>query len=292
MKITDTSEEIFSAYKDGHFDLDLWGSYMDLCVPGAKDICLSDMRSCIDSGYSWEKDLLPVLESVISSRDKLSEAVSSFRQVTSDLEKKILSRFGRSVDVDIVLYLGLCNGAGWVTEVNGKTSVLLGIEKILELSWCDIDHMNGLILHELGHAYHAQYGKFKEDTSSMPDVFLWKLFTEGVAMVFEQEIAGDASYFHQDKDGWKNWCDTNEKYLFDSFFQDLPSMTYENQRYFGDWVSFEGHTDVGYYLGTKFVRSLMEKASFDEVITYDLDNVRYFYDFFKKNEDEFLKASR
>ena len=149
MKITDTSEEIFSAYKDGHFDLDLWESYMDRCVPGAKDICLSDMRSCIDTGYSWEKDLLPVLENVISSQDKLSEAVASFRQVTSDLEMKILSRFGRSVDVDVVLYLGLCNGAGWVTEVNGKTSVLLGIEKILELSWCDTDHMNGLILHEL-----------------------------------------------------------------------------------------------------------------------------------------------
>ena len=270
MKITDTSEEIFSAYKDGHFDLDLWGSYMERCVPGAKDICLSDMRSCIDSGYSWEEDLLPVLENVLSSRDRLAETVKSFRHVTSGLEEKILARFGHSVDVDIILYLGLCNGAGWVTEVGGKMTVLLGIEKILELNWCDIDHMNGLILHELGHAYHAQYGKFRIETDSLSETFKWKMFTEGVAMVFEQEIIGDPEYFHQDKDGWKDWCDANADYIRESFVQDLPSMTYENQRYFGDWVSFEGHIDVGYYLGAKFVRTLMENASFDEIISYDL----------------------
>ena len=38
------------------------------------------------------------------------------------------------IDVEIVLYLGLCNGAGWVVTIDNKTYCLLGIEKILELN--------------------------------------------------------------------------------------------------------------------------------------------------------------
>ena len=33
-------------------------------------------------------------------------------------------------------------------------------------------------------------------------------------MVFEQEFIGDAEYFHQDRNGWKEWCDKNSVRLF------------------------------------------------------------------------------
>ena len=51
-------------------------------------------------------------------------------------------------------------------------------------------------------------------------------------------------------------------------------MTRENQRYFGDWVNFEGYGDVGYYLGTRFIRFMMETNSFDNIIQYRLDKVK------------------
>lgn len=68
--------------------------------------------------------------------------------------------------------------------IHGRRVILLGIEKIMELNWCDINSMTGLIIHELGHVYQAQYGVMDLQTDSVADQFLWQLFTEGVAMVF------------------------------------------------------------------------------------------------------------
>ena len=85
---------------------------------------------------------------------------NSFCKVTDGLHEKIIESFGKKIDVDIVLYVGLCNAAGWVTTINGKNVILLGIEKIFELNWYDENSMYGLIYHELGHVYHKQYGMF------------------------------------------------------------------------------------------------------------------------------------
>ncbi|MCI5654784.1 MAG: hypothetical protein MR311_11035 [Lachnospiraceae bacterium] len=155
--------------------------------------------------------------------------------------------------LDGILYLGLCNAAGRVTMIHGRRVILLGIEKIMELNWCDINSMTGLIIHELGHVYQAQYGVMDLQTDSVADQFLWQLFTEGVAMVFEQKVMGDPEYFHQGNCEWKNWCRQNIKLIKHSFVNDLKTMTHENQRYFGDWVRFYGYGDTGYYLGTVFV---------------------------------------
>lgn len=280
MNIINTSADIPSFFSEGNFDFEKWKTYMDVHVPGAKALCLHDMEDCIKIGHSWQDDFLPVLNLVAADRPRFEKTVETFQKITDGLDARIIEVFGKTVDTDVILYLGLCNGAGWVTAVDGKTTVLLGIEKIMELNWCNTDDMNGLILHELGHAYHAQYGLFKCDIDSPRDGFIWQLFTEGVAMVFEQEVVGNSEYFHQDKNDWKNWCDENAEHIKCTFDSDLNSMTRENQRYFGDWVSFEGRSDVGYYLGTLFVRYLLRSACFDEVIKYDIHKVKHEYEAF------------
>ena len=285
MNIIDTSKGLLSAYESGNFEIERWKKYADSWIPGAKELCLADMQECLDAGYSWETDYLPVLNGVVKNADKREEAVRLFRKVTGQLEEKILGRFGKTVDADVVMYLGLCNGAGWVTKINERTTVLLGIEKIIELDWCNEDDMNGLIIHEMGHVCQAQHGLFRVKTDNQSDRFLWQLFTEGVAMVFEQEIIGSSDYFHQDKDGWKEWCDRNEGLILKAFLEDLNTMTSETQRYFGDWVRFEGYCDTGYYIGAKFVRYLLNFDSFDRVITYDLRRVK---EEFEKYCDESL----
>lgn len=204
MKIINTCNEILSVYDDGIFDMEKWKIYMDRFVPGAKESCLRDMQECVNAGFSWEQDFMPILNAVAVEKQKREKTVDVFRQVTEHLDEKILNVFHRSVEADVILYLGLCNGAGWVTEVEGRTTILLGIEKIIELDWCDKDMMTALIIHELGHVYQAQYGVFRINTDDLKERFLWQLFTEGVAMVFEQEIAGDPDYFHQDVKGWEN----------------------------------------------------------------------------------------
>ena len=274
MRIIDTSIDFQSVFVDGQFNLDNWKKYIDKWVPGAKEMCLGDMKECIDSGYSWNEDYLPVLNAVYANNEKCKEAVRSFRAVSEHLDEKIINVFGKSVDADIVLYISLCNGAGWVTKIREKTTVLLGIEKITELDWCSKDDMNGLIIHELGHVYQSQYGNLYHKDKSPAEKFLWQLFTEGVAMVFEQEIVGDAEYYHQNKNGWKEWCDQNYELLKSSFCRDMTMMTQENQRYFGDWVRFKGHSDVGYYLGARFVRYLLKDDCFENIINYTFERVQ------------------
>ena len=280
MKVIDLSGDMLSVYTENHFDLEKWKHYMDRSLPGAKELCLADMRATIDAGYSWEKDFLPVLDAVAQNPGKREKAIASFRRVAENLDDRIRARFGRTVDADLVLYLGLCNGAGWVTPVNGKTAVLLGLEKIMELDWVQPEAMTGLIFHELGHVYQEQYGVLRRELSSLPDQLLWQLFTEGVAMVFEQELAGDPGHFHQYNADWKRWCDAHAELILQSFRDDLPGMTHENQRYFGDWVRFHGHGDTGYYLGARFVRFLLHDNSFDRIIRYGIREVRDGFDRF------------
>lgn len=280
MNIINTYTEIESVFDIEHFNIEKWKAYIDKCVPGAKELCIDDMQECFDSGYSWQKDFLPVLDYVKENSAMCKEAINSFQTVTSNLDERITQIFNRTVHANVILYIGLCNGAGWVTEINGITSVLLGLEKILELGWVSIDDMTGLIVHELGHVYQSQYGVLHEETDNFADKYLWQLFTEGVAMVFEQKVVGKDEYFHQDKNGWKNWCDCNKEMIKQSFFEDLMIMTNKNQRYFGDWVRFEGYADVGYYLGTMFVRFLLQNDEFDNVIKYSLCKVKDEYNRF------------
>ena len=67
---------------------------------------------------------------------------------------KYRTAFENGVETDIILYLGLCNGAGWATSLDGRDAVLLGIEKIIELNWQDESAMQALIFHEIGHIWH------------------------------------------------------------------------------------------------------------------------------------------
>ena len=274
MNITDTSAQIPGVFVLGRFDIEKWKSYIDASVPGAKELCLDDMQETVSAGYSWQEHFLPVLNAVAQDTVRREKAVGSFHRITERLDEKITERFRKTVDVDLILYLGLCNGAGWVTSVSGKRCVLLGIEKIMELDWCDTGAMTGLIVHELGHVYQDQYGVLDRKPGSVPDQFLWQLFTEGIAMVFEQEIVGDPGYFHQDRQGWKQWCDGHAELIRQSFDRDMKTMTQETQRYFGDWVSFEGYPDTGYYLGARFIRFLLENDAFDRLILYSVREVK------------------
>ena len=274
MNIFDATKNMLDAYKKGQFNIDNWKTYIDSNMHQIKDLCLDDVHECIKAGLSWEDDYLPVLNAVYQNIDKCDEIRNTFYKITNNLNDVIYKKFNKTLDVDIILYLGLCNGAGWVTKVNGRTTVLLGIEKILELNWGGIDAMNGLILHELGHAYQEQYGILHREFDSLKNHFLWQLFTEGIAMVFEQQLVGDKNYYHQDINGWKDWCSKYRKLIRESFNNDLDTMTEGNQCYFGDWVRFEGYGDTGYYLGAQFVRYILRYDSFDNLISYDIKEVK------------------
>lgn len=283
MKIIDTYPHMPAAYDGAAFCFERWKAYIDAALPGIASSMISDTEKSLKTGrFSWEKDYLPVLNAVMADGKLREEAHDSFCRVTKDLEHTVYVQFGRHLDVDIVFYLGLCNAAGWVTKYQGQRAVLLGIEKIMELNWCGEDDMRGLIYHELGHIYQEQYGILERTFERNADSFLWQLFIEGIAMYFEQALVGDTGYYHQDRDGWKRWCDAHWEEIKADFYDDLKTMTFADQRYFGDWVNYNGHGDVGYYLGCRFIHYILSMYELDEIIRFNIDTVTQLFKQFIK----------
>ena len=281
MRIIDTYPDIPAAFENGAFSPARWRDYIDRTLPGVRPLLEADAKQTLAEGpFTWEKDYLPVLNAVIRDGPLRERAHRAFRLVTEGLEQSIPAKFGKTLDVDLIFYLGLCSGAGWVTAVGGRRTVLLGLEKIMELNWCSQDDMRGLVWHELGHVYQDQYGVLERHFDRAADQFLWQLFTEGVAMVFEQTLADDAGYYHQDKDGWKAWCDEHFEDIKADFHRDLDSITSADQRWFGDWVRYRGHGDVGYYLGCRFVRYILTMVPFDDILRFDIPDVSRLFEQF------------
>ena len=92
-------------------------------------------------------------------------------------------------------------------------------------------------------------------------------------MAFEQTLVGSPDYYHQDKSGWKDWCKSNFAAILSDFRSDLPTMTRNTQRYFGDWVSYRGYGDVGYYLGGRWIRFLLEHHTLAELVTWEYPRI-------------------
>lgn len=273
IKTIDTYSQIDTLFDNGKFNTEKWELYINSIYDECADIFKNDLRYYLDSGnYVYEKDILPIINAVYKN-PQLQALHSSLCNIAADLNDKILDCFGCELNVDIVLYMGLCNAAGWVTAINGRDVVLLGIEKILELNWCDVPSMYGLVYHELGHIYHRQYGVFHQWSDNNCQNFVWQLFSEGIAMYFEQVLVNDDNFYHQNKNGWLEWCDNNYEKILADFYSDLPTMTKSNQKYFGDWVKYHGKGDVGYYLGTKFVRQLCDKYDIKQLINMNIGEI-------------------
>lgn len=271
--IFDTYLQIDTLFENEMFHRDKWVLYINSIYDNSANIFINDLQECLDNGnYVYERDVLPIINAV-HRHPALATLHASFCKVTDDLNHKVIECFGHELDIDIVLYIGLCNAAGWVTNINNRDVILLGIEKILELNWYDEHSMCGLIYHELGHVYHKQWGAFNQYSDNNSRNFVWQLFTEGIAMYFEQALVKNFNYYHQDKNGWLEWCDNHFQQILADFYNDLPTMTKSNQKYFGDWVSYNGRGDVGYYLGTKFVQQLCSEYDFEQLIKEKIDDI-------------------
>jgi len=154
MQIVDTYCKIKQCFPGGRFDKCSWKKYAQEISPYIINKVENDVKN-----YDYEKDILPILQSLIQNEDKFTLAHNSFVNVTNNLSDKISEKLGIELNVFIIFYLGLCNGAGWATTLGENSTVLLGVEKIVELSWYDKRNMIALIYHELGHIWHFQVRK-------------------------------------------------------------------------------------------------------------------------------------
>jgi hypothetical protein len=269
MKIIDTYDDVLNLFQksNDHFNKSTWKEYAEAISKGLSEKCLSDSDI-----YNFENDVLPIIETALNSKEKLEKLHSSFLLATKELKERFEKVFGIDISVDIILYLGLCNGAGWVTKLNGVPTILLGIEKIIELDWVDDNSMTALIYHEIGHIWHDVAGVLYHDKNSISEKSLWQLYQEGIAMYCEQLLIGDFSYYHQDKYGWLGWCSKNMKDLFIEYKKRVDKNE-STQDFFGDWCNYLGYSDVGYYLGCELIKNLSSKHSLAKLANLEIDDI-------------------
>lgn len=256
MEILDTYKDILNTFPTSQFALETWRKYALTISPSLPEVILKD-----SSKYNFNKEILPVIKNALAKRNQLEKLHTNYISVTKNLEKDIFDKFNTKLDVNIILYLGLCNGAGWYTKVDNKRVVLLGIEKIIELGWIDITYLEALIYHELGHVWHDIQ---REGMGVVKNSSIFQLYQEGIAMVFEQSMFNSSNYFHQNRDGWLDWCLSNEKEIKKEYLKRINNNE-SVQDFFGDWCNYKGYSDVGYFLGTQFVRYLLKKYPLREI---------------------------
>lgn len=257
MVIINTCDKIKSLFLNG-FDISIWKKYTEEISAELPTKCENDAKD-----YDFKKEILPVLESALNE-EKLDFVSKNFQIVVNTLNANLSKLFDIEPDINIILYLGLCNGAGWATTLDGKHTVLLGIEKIIELDWGDETNMRALILHEIGHLWHKMNGKLYIPDFTKRRKAIQQLYQEGVAMVCEHILCGDDNFWHQDKDGWLDWCRENEPEIKKEYLRRLDERE-SVQDFFGDWCSYNGYSDVGYFLGCRFIEQLMKNHSLKEI---------------------------
>lgn len=132
--------------------------------------------------------------------------------------------------------------------------------------------MLALILHEVGHLWHKLNGNLYIPDFTKRRKAIQQLYQEGVAMVCEHILCGDDNFYHQDKDGWFDWCKKNENEIKREYLRRLEEKE-SVQDFFGDWCSYKGYSDVGYYLGSRFVEHLMKTYSLKQIANLSYRNI-------------------
>ncbi len=257
MKIINSCLKIKSYFSNG-FNMSVWRKYASEISEELPTKCENDAQK-----YDFNNDILPVIKNTLSN-EKIDLVSRNFQTVIDTLNENLSKLFENEPDITIVLYLGLCNGAGWATTLDGKNTVLLGVEKIIELNWGDEINMRALILHEIGHLWHKLNGNLHIPEYTKRRKGIAQLYCEGVAMVCEHILCGDDEFYHQEKDGWLKWCYKNENAIKREYLRRLDEKE-SVQDFFGDWCSYDGHSDVGYFLGCRFVEHLMKIYSLKEI---------------------------
>ena len=70
--------------------------------------------------------------------------------------------------------------------------------------------MQALIFHEIGHIWHKPTGISIPRLGQRAKNSLAQLYQEGLAMVCEHILCQDDRYYHQNQNGWLDWCKENE----------------------------------------------------------------------------------
>ncbi|WP_069650112.1 hypothetical protein [Caloranaerobacter ferrireducens] len=219
------------------------------------------------NGYNWrEIAKSKVFNNTKKDYEKMMQAYNNILQIINGINKKVFDIFNLDLELNIVLYCGLCNSAGWVDRYNGKRAVFYGIDKIAELEWHTIEKLDPLIAHELCHVIHFELrGEDdlpKEVEKNKYNIGIWRIYEEGFAQFYQNKLLG------KDVDSrgkeWLKKCNDKKNDLKKLYEQALKEEE-GTKRFFGDWFKILGVSDAGYFLGAELIKKLDQKYSIKDL---------------------------
>ena len=230
----------------------------------------------INDGYEWENIAKTmVFNKTKENFPKMIEAYENIKIAIDKINYKVERLFNQKLDINIIIYAGLCNSAGWVDEYDNKKAILYGIDKIAELNWHKMSKIDSLVAHELSHVIHFEIreeNNIIDDYEEMSDYGIWRLYVEGFAQFIQNKLIGK----EKDPRGieWINECRKNIKRLKELYLKALYDKEKGTKDFFGDWHKVLEISDVGYYLGQDFIENLNEKYDIYEIVLLELKDVK------------------
>ena len=198
--------------------------------------------------------------------------------IIGPIEDQARGALGFTGQVTYVLYVGIGNGAGWVTTYAGKPAVLLGLEGIVDSGFNAPATLEGLVAHELGHVVHfawRQQASLKQaglkqaglKQAGLKQAGLkpgsgpwWQLYEEGFAQRTEHDILARESWHMRSAssaDDWLAWCLENRAWLAAEFLR-VAGAGESVRPFFGSWYDIRGRKQTGYYLGHEVITYLAD----------------------------------
>jgi hypothetical protein len=262
--------------------LSYWEKYANTPVPKQIDgwvkeymnqwpeLLLKQRKDYADLGEDWEhiarEKVFPFLPDRI---ELMKEAHANLTANLVSIHEKAQHEFELpELDILYTIYVGLGNGAGWLTSLKGTQAILFGLEMIAECGWTDPGLIRGLIAHEVGHATHGILrGDPELNQQKGP---WWQLYTEGFAQHCEHILMGRNSW-HEGKglndESWLEWCTNNRGMLAARFIKDVDNEE-DIRPFFGSWYDIQGYRQCGYYLGHEVVLNLEHRMDITEIATF------------------------
>lgn len=241
--------------------IDLWEKYYINKYPELEKKCKEDYDF---SGYKW-KDIAQnmVFNRTKDDFSKMKEAYNNILLMMNSVNEKVKNIFGLNLDINIVLYAGLCNSAGWVDYYEDKRAVLFGIDKIAELNWHTSEKLEPLVAHELCHVIHFQLRGEDNLSDSVErnnyNIGIWRIYEEGFAQFYQNKFL----LTENDCRGaeWTEKCNSNKNELKKLYLRALLDEQTGIRNFFGDWFEILGISDTGYFLGAELIKELDKKHS-------------------------------
>ncbi len=204
--------------------------------------------------------------------DYMMQAYNNLKASVLEAECNVQRIFPHTpIDIDIVLYHGLGNGAGTATVLNKRPTLLFGIEKIADLKWHNPERIGALFMHEYAHLLHhsVREESIEKSYDNPYDDAYYKLYIEGVAtflegVLYKREVT---------QPNWFKQCINNEAKIKAAFLKTLE-LKEDVKPYFGDWNPPLDIPESAYFMGMQIVSMMHETMDIKTIMQLPFDDIK------------------